>query len=69
MPQRSNRRLNFTGQALLNLKLGQKGQLSGNIGRTYYADRTTTYSNGEPKIAPLGEQDYWNGSLQLTWQL
>lgn len=67
--QRSNRRLNFSGQAVLNLKLGQKGQLSGNIGRTYYADRTTTYSNGEPKIAPLGEQDYWNGSLQLTWQL
>ena len=69
VPQRSNRRLNFSGQALLNLKLGQKGQLSGNIGRTYYADRTTTYSNGEPQIAPLGQQDFWNGSLQLTWQL
>ncbi len=69
VPQRSNRRLNFSGQAILNLKLGQKGQLSGNIGRTYYADRTTTYSSGEPKIAPLGQQDYWNGSLQLTWQL
>lgn len=69
VPQRANRRLNFTGQALLNLRLGQKGQLTGNIGRTYYADRTTTYSSGVAEISPVAEQDYWNGSLQLTWQL
>ncbi len=68
-PTRRSRRLNFTGGANLNLPIGRRGQLTGGVFRTFSADRTTTYRNGLPQSSPLAEQDYWNGSLQLSWEL
>jgi hypothetical protein len=68
-PTRKSRRLNFTGGANLNLQVGRRGQLTGSVNRTFSSDRTTNYRNGLPLISPLAEQDYWNGSLQLSWEL
>jgi hypothetical protein len=68
-PTRRSRRLNFTGGANLNLKLGQRGLLTGGINRSFTADRTTTFRNGLPQTSPLSEQDFWNGSLLLSWEL
>jgi len=68
-PTRRSRRLNFTGGANVNLRIGARGQLTGSVNRTFSSDRTTTYSNGLPLSSPLAEQDYWNGSLQLSWEL
>ena len=68
-PTRTSRRLNFTGAANLNVPVGNRGQLTGSVGRTFSSDRTTTYSQGVPQSSPLAEQDYWNGSLQFSWEL
>ena len=62
-------RLSFTGGANLNLPIGRSGLLTGTINRSFSADRTTTYRNGVPQPSPVAEQDYWNGSLQLSWEL
>jgi hypothetical protein len=67
VPQRNNGTLDFSGGANINVPVGRKGTLRGDIGRTYRAERTTTYASGVPKETPLSEVDYWNGSLQLTW--
>lgn len=68
-PQRKGRTLNFSGGASLNFRLGEKGQLTGDIRRTYRADRTTTFQAGVPSVSPSTATDYWNGSLQLSWRL
>lgn len=69
VPTRRSRRLNFTGGANLNLPITHKGLLTGTINRSFSADRTTTFLNGIPQRSPLAEQDFWNGSLQLSWEL
>jgi len=69
VPTRRSRRLSLSGTANLNLTLGKKGALSGGIGRSFSADRTTTFQNGLPQASPLAEQDFWNGNLQLSWEL
>jgi len=68
-PQRQSRNLTFTGRASLNLNVGQRGHLTGDIGRTFTADRSTTYISSVPTTTPITETDYWNGSLQFSWQL
>lgn len=68
-PQRTNRSLKFSGGASLNLPLGRKGQLSGDIRRTFTDDQSTTYSNGVPRPSPRSETDYWNGALSVSWTL
>jgi hypothetical protein len=68
-PTRKSRRLNFTGGANLNLAIGRRGQLTGGVNRTFSSDRTTNYRAGIPQSSPLAEQDYWSGSLQLSWEL
>jgi len=68
-PTRTSRRLNFTGAANINVPVGARGNLTGTVGRTFSSDRTTTYSQGLPQASPLAEQDYWNGSLQFSWEL
>ncbi len=68
-PQRSNRRLNFSGGANLNVPVGGKGLLTGSIQRSYNADRSITYESGLPVPSPRSETDFWNGSLQFSWQL
>lgn len=67
--QRSTRRLNFSGGANLNVAVGSKGLVTGSIQRSYNADRTITYEGGQPVPTPRSETDFWNGSLQFSWQL
>jgi hypothetical protein len=69
-PTRGSHQLNFSGGASLNLKVGGKGRLTGDILRTYRADRSLTYNaSGAATSSPRSESDYWNGSLQLSWEL
>jgi hypothetical protein len=67
-PTRTSRTLNFSGGASLNVPLGTQGRLTGDILRSYRADRTTSYSSLGVS-SPLNEIDFWNGSLQLSWQM
>ncbi len=69
VPTRRSRRLNLSGGANLNLSLGKKGALTGTIARSFSSDRTSTFLRGLPQASPLSEQDFWNGSLQLSWEL
>jgi len=69
VPQNKSGTLNFSGGANLNLRVGQRGQLTGGIQRIFSDDRSTTYSNGVPVPSPLAQTDYWSGGLTLTWAL
>lgn len=69
VPQRRNRSLSFTGGASLDLPLGRRAQLTGDISRSFKADQSTAYLAGNPRPAPVAETDYWIGSLQLRWNL
>ena len=68
-PTRRSRRLTFTGGANLNFTIARKGLLTGSINRSFSADQSTTFRSGLPTTSPVAEQDYWNGSLQLSWEL
>lgn len=68
-PTSLSRQLNFSGGASLNLPLGPKGRLTGDILRTYRASRSINYTGGAPVPQPRSEGDFWNGSLQLSWEL
>lgn len=67
--QRDDRRLTLNGGVNLNLQLGRKGTLTGNISRNFDDSRSTTFDKGEPVPSPRAITDYWNGSLTLTWEL
>ncbi|MBI1796566.1 MAG: hypothetical protein HY076_05320 [Candidatus Eisenbacteria bacterium] len=67
--QRSSKTLDFSGGANINVKVGAKGSVRGDIRRTYRADRSITYTSGIPDPSPRSELDYWNGSLQFSWTL
>jgi hypothetical protein len=69
VPQREDRNLDFSGSTHLNVPVGKKGLLSGNIGRTYRAGRQVTFASGVPVPSPLSQYDFWNGSLQFSWKL
>ena len=69
VPQRKGRTLSFLGGASLNIPVGARGKLSGDINRSFRSDQTTAYTLGVPKTSPVAEQDYWVGSLQFTWDL
>ena len=68
-PTRTSRSLNVSGGASLNLPLGAKGRITGDILRTYRADRSISYTGGNPQPQPRSESDFWNGSLQVSWEL
>lgn len=68
LPQRKNATLDFSGGANVNLPVGRKGTLRGDVARTYRAERTLTYAAGVERSTPRSEIDYWNGSLQLSWR-
>ena len=70
VPTSATRRLFFRGGANLNLPLGSKGRLTGDVGRTYAADRAIKYTNGvvSESLSRSGG-DFWNGSLQISWEL
>ena len=67
--QRQDRRLGFSGGVNINKPIGSKATLQGNIARTFDDQRTRAYSNGIGTFSPRSESDFWNGSLQLSWQL
>jgi hypothetical protein len=69
IPQRSSRTLNFAGGASLNFAVGARGRLTGDIQRTFRADRSSSFSQGVERVTPTSQTDYWVGSLQLTWNL
>jgi hypothetical protein len=68
-PTRISRTLNFSAGASLNLRMGPKGRLTGDILRTYRADHSINYTGGAPASQPRTESDFWNGSLQISWEL
>jgi len=68
-PTRTSRTLNFSGGASLNLPLGAKGRITSDIQRTYRADHPINYTGGTPLPQPRTESDFWNGSLQISWEL
>jgi hypothetical protein len=68
-PTRTTRRLSFAGGANLDIALGSRGHLLGDIRRQFSEDRSTTYRSGVAQPSPLAGQDYWSGSLGLTWDL
>lgn len=67
VPQRTNRSLNFSGGANLNVPLGAKGRLTGNISRSARADRNTQFQSGVPQPSPSSRTDFWNGRLAVSW--
>lgn len=69
VPVRGDRSLHLDGSANLNLPVGRKGRLTGNIGRSYRAERRLTYTSGVLQPSPRSEDDFWNGALQFSWQL
>jgi hypothetical protein len=69
VPQRVSHSLNFAGGASLNMPLGRHAKLTGDIHRIVRDDGATNYTNGVPQVSPVSRTDYWNGGLQLTWEL
>ena len=67
-PQRRQHTLNFNGTASLNLPVGRGGLLTGNLGRTYLADRSAEFTSGVAVPSPLSLLDYWNASLTFSWK-
>jgi hypothetical protein len=66
-----NRRtsLNLSGGASLNLRVGDRGALTGNLARQIQSSRYERSSNGVLVQEPRAEIDYWTGSLQFSWRL
>ena len=65
--QRESRALQFTGGMIVNVPLGPKGQLIGDLSRNYRSDGLTTFANGIPQPSTPSEQDYWTGRVELKW--
>jgi len=68
-PQRLSKSLNLAGGVSLNLPLGRRGHLTGDIHRIFRDDRTINYSNGLGTPTPLSSTDFWSGGLQLSWDM
>jgi hypothetical protein len=69
-PTRTSRQLNFSGGLSLNLRVGGRGRLSGDLQRTYRDDLSVSYnSRGLPLSEVETGSDFWNGSLQFSWDL
>jgi hypothetical protein len=68
-PDNERRTLNFSGGASLNFPVGGRGQLSGTLTRSQQSNRYTKYVSGVARTEPRVETDFWNGSLQFSWNL
>jgi hypothetical protein len=68
VPSQRQRSLTLSAGASLNLPVTDKGRLTGDIRRSFQAQRNVAYSSGVPLSSPRSERDYWEGSLQLTWE-
>jgi hypothetical protein len=66
---RKDRSFDFSGRANINIPVGKRGRLTGNIARSTNSTLATTYSRGIPRAVPGTTLDYWNGSLQLSWDM
>jgi hypothetical protein len=69
VPQSATRSLIMSGTANLNVPIGRKGELTGNLSRNFSADHRIGYTSGVPDNQPHVETDFWSGNLQLSWQL
>ena len=70
VPQRRSRSLSFSGGASINFPIGARGRLTGDIRRSYQSSQATEYASGVPRPSPRPRPlDFWNGSMQLTWDL
>lgn len=69
IPSRENRNLTFTGGFNLNMKVGNRGRLTGSVGRQFQSNGTQGFSNGVPQPESVTEFDYWTGNLQFVWSL
>jgi hypothetical protein len=65
----TTRRLGLDGGVNLDIPLGKSGHVIGDVSKKLSDDRSTTYLGGVPNPSPLARQDYWFGSLSLTWDL
>jgi len=67
---RTSRQLNFSGGVSLNLPVGSRGHLTGDLQRTYRDERSLSYtSKGDLQSEVSTASDYWNGSLRFSWEL
>jgi hypothetical protein len=65
---RSSANLRVLGGVAVNRRVGAHGNLSGDLNRSYVADRATSYTSaGEPIPGEGTEVDYWQGRLDFTW--
>lgn len=69
VPQRDSRTLNLSGGGNLNVPIGSRGQLTGNLSRTYRADRSILFQNGVAQPSGRSEFDFWQGRIDLRWEL
>jgi hypothetical protein len=69
VPQSETRALSLMGSANLNVPIGRRGQLTGNLSKNFNADHRINYTSGVPDNQPSVETDFWSGSLQLSWNL
>ena len=65
--QRDNGNLTILGTASLNLAIGSRGKLTGNLGRQYQDNLTTAYGTNASSVK--SQFDYWTSNLQFTWHL
>lgn len=69
-PQQLGKTMDFSGGASLNVPVGARARLTGNILRTFRDDRSVQYSStGLASPSPRTSVDFWNGSLNLSWDL
>jgi hypothetical protein len=64
---RSSNNLRMTGGVAVNRRVGAKGRLSGDLNRSFVADRSTSYTLGLPNPPSRSETDFWQGRLDFTW--
>jgi hypothetical protein len=63
----STNNLQLSGGMSIRRRIGAKGELSGDLNRSFVADRKISYTAGLPFATPAVETDYWQGRLDFTW--
>lgn len=68
-PNTLTSQLILNGTAIMDFPLGPKGHLTGTIARTLNDTGNIQYQSGLRTPQRTSQQQYWNGSLQLSWNL
>jgi hypothetical protein len=68
VPSQQQRSLTMSGGANMNLPVTRKGRLIGDIRRSFQAQRSTSFTAGIPTTTPRAQNDYWDGTLRLSWE-